>query len=179
MGNHTPRLMKKLACFCSLGLLLFLSACASKPDLPEPHSMLPQQPIQQPSPPPQRQQQKQPPEKNMDIVGTWQWVLDNGTPVNRPFYVRYYPNGKISSWPSPKNWSDSKGVSHGRYSVAKNFLTLEIGSSTNNPKSRLEIKDHEMLITTVTGHQLGYRRITPALTPGKLPDGKPAGFAQQ
>lgn len=167
--------MKKLAYLCSLGFLLFLSACASKPQPPEPHSMLSQQPqFQQPLH--EKQQQEQ---KNTEIIGTWQWVVDNGAPVSQPFYVRYYSNGKIASWPSPKDMSDSKGVAHGRYSVTKKFLTLEIGSSANSSKSRLEIREQEMLITTAAGRQLGYCRVTPAITPGKLPDGKPAGFAQQ
>lgn len=178
MGIHTPRLMKKLACLCSFGILLFLSACASKPGIPSPNSMLPQKPsIQQASPQKQTQSLQQP-QKDADIVGTWQWVLDNGTPVNQPFYVRYYSNGKVSAWPSPKDLSDSKGVSNGRYSVARNLLTLETGPNANKTKSNLKIAGPDMLITTVTGQELGYRRVTPALTPGKLPDGKPAGFAQ-
>lgn len=135
--------------------------------------MLPQQPQpQQPLP-----QKQQPEQKNTDIIGTWQWVLDDGTPVSQSFYVRYYSNGKVASWPSPKDWSDSKGVSYGRYSVVKNFLSLETSSGANTPKSRLQIADQEMLITTASGRQLGYRRVTPAPAPGKLPDGKPAGFA--
>ena len=158
--------MKKIARSCSLGFLLFLSACASKPQ---------QQPyLQQPVPKKEQEQQK-----NTDIIGTWQWVLDNGSPVSQPFYVRYHANGKIDSWPSLKDWSDAKGVAHGRYSTTKKFLTIETKSSANSSKSRLEIQDQTMLIITAAGRQLIYRRVTPDITPGKLPDGKPAGFAQK
>ncbi|MCD6050146.1 MAG: hypothetical protein K0Q55_1549 [Verrucomicrobia bacterium] len=170
--------MKTLSLLCSLAFLLCLSACASKPQPPSPNSLLPQQSTQPQSPPQQLREQKQPQQKNTAIIGTWQWVLDNGNPVSHLFYVRYYPNGKIASWPSPKDWSDSKGVSHGRYSVADGFLFLGTGSGANTAKSRAEIQGQELIVTTSTGQQLVYRRINPAIEPGKLANGSPAGFAQ-
>ena len=185
--DQPAKIMKTLSLLCSLGFLLCLSACAGKPQPPTPHSLLPQQPMQQQAPPqslppqrqPQQKQQKESPQKNTGIIGTWQWVLDNGSPVSQLFFIRYYANGKAASWPSPKDWSDSKGVSHGRYSVTNNILIIETGSAANNPKSQIEIQDQDMLVTTASGHQLVYRRVTPGIDPGKLPNGKPAGFAHQ
>ncbi len=170
--------MKPFALLFSLASLLVLSACASKPQPPSPDSRLSPQTTQSQTPPPQRQQQKQPPQKNTVIIGTWQWVLDDGNPVSQLLYVRYYPNGKIASWPSPKDWSDSKGVTHGRYSVADGSLVIATGSAANYSQSRAEIQGQELIITTSTGRQLVYSRVTPTIEPGKLADGSRAGFVQ-
>ena len=112
------------------------------------------------------------------IIGTWRWVSVDGRRVEQPFYARYYPNGKAVTWPAPKSWSDSKGVSRGRYSVSNGYLVLETGSGPDNPKSRVRIQKDEMTLTTDEGHRLLYRRVIPPLEPGRLADGSPAGFAQ-
>ena len=93
-----------------------------------------------------------------------------------PFYIRFYPNGKVSTWPAPQSWSDGKGVSRGRYSITQGYLILETGSGADNPKSRIQIQKEQMILTTDEGIRLIYRRIVPPIEPGKLEDGSAAGF---
>ena len=113
-----------------------------------------------------------------NVVGTWHWLGVDGQRVPEPFYIRYYPNGKSASWPAPKSWSDTKGVSRGGYSIANGYLILETGRGADNPKSRIQIDKDLMTLTTDEGHRLIYRRLATPIEPGKLEDGSPAGFAK-
>jgi hypothetical protein len=112
------------------------------------------------------------------ILGTWRWVSTDGHPVTQPFYVRYEANRQATTWPAPKGWADSKGVSRGRYYVAHGQLILESGAGQNNPKSHLRIKGHWMLLTTDEGHRLLYRRVDAPIEPGRLENGSRAGYAK-
>jgi len=90
--------------------------------------------------------------------------------------MRFDPDDKAATWPAPQGWSDSKGVSRGRYSIANGFLVIETGSRSYNPKSRIRIEKDEMTLTTDEGHRLLYRRVIPPVEPGRLADGSAAGF---
>lgn len=135
--------------FCLLLFSLTLSACASPPAL-----------------------------SNADLIGTWRWVSVDGHRVPEPFYIRYYPNGKVASWPAPRNGSDAKGVSRGGYSIANGYLILKTGSGADDPRSRIQIQKDQMTLTTDEGHRVVYRRVLPAIAPGKLEDGSPACYAK-
>ena len=119
-----------------------------------------------------------PPSSDTGIIGTWRWVSVEGKQVPEPFYARYYPDGKAATWPAPQSWSDSKGVSRGRYSVVNGHLILETGSGADNPKSRVLIQKNQMTLTTHEGYRLIYRRVVPPIEPGKLEDGSAAGYAK-
>ncbi len=112
-----------------------------------------------------------------DVVGTWRWVSVNGKRVPEPFYIRYYANGTLASWPAPKSWSDSKGVSRGHYAITNGFLVLKTGS-TDSPKSRIQIQKDQMKFKTGEGVQLIYQRVLPTVEPGRLENGAPAGYAK-
>ena len=101
------------------------------------------------------------------IVGTWRWLGVDGRAVDEPFYLRYDPDGTCASWPVPKDWPNAKGVSRGKYSVTKDTLILDTGRGKSDPKARLILKGNQMVVTTEDSHQLIYRRMIPALEPGK------------
>ncbi|HEV7927651.1 MAG TPA: lipocalin family protein [Verrucomicrobiae bacterium] len=107
------------------------------------------------------------------IVGTWQWVRVDRHKVTEPFFVRYYTNGTAATWPAPAGWSTTtNGVSQGRYHLDGDFLIIETGEGTNDPKSRIEMKGDELILVTTgdesdVGHRLIYRRVVPDLQPGK------------
>src|SRR5436309_14766903 len=83
------------------------------------------------------------------LVGTWQSIRVDQQPVKQPFYVRYYPDGTAATWPAPEGWPTTvRGVSRGRYHLDGDFLVLETGAGKNDPKSRMEIKGNEMILTT-------------------------------
>jgi hypothetical protein len=107
------------------------------------------------------------------IVGTWQWVRVDQQAVNEPFYVRYYPDGTACTWPAPSGWTTTtNGVSHGRYHLTGEFLVIETGAGTNDPKTHVEIKSNEMTLISDESNRLLYHRVVPDLEPGKLQPGQ-------
>jgi hypothetical protein len=113
-----------------------------------------------------------------EIIGTWRWVSVSGRRIDQQFYARYSSDGKAVTWPAPKGWSDSEGVSRGRYSLSNGYLILAPDSGADAPKARIHIQNDQMTLTTDEGYQLVFRRIVPPVEPGRLADGSPAGFAQ-
>lgn len=109
--------------------------------------------------------------KPSGLVGTWRWVRVDRQPIEKPFYVRYYPNGATASWPAPEGWSTTNGVSHGRYHLEQKLLVVETGAGKDDPKSRMEIKNDEMVLINDGPNRLIYHRVVPDLQPGKFPTG--------
>ena len=113
------------------------------------------------------------------IVGTWQWIRVDQHAVTVPFFVRYYTNGTAATWPAPEYWgTTTNGVSRGGYHLDGNFLVIETGRGTNDPKTKIEVKGDELILTTAAdasdeGHNLIYRRVVPDLEPGKFLPGHP------
>jgi hypothetical protein len=115
---------------------------------------------------------------NPELIGTWRWVSIDDRRIDQPFYARYYPNGKAATWPAPRSWSDSKGVSRGRYTVTNGTLVLKTDRGQDDPKTRIQIRGSGMTLTTDENHRLGYRRVVPNIEPGRLETGAPAGVLQ-
>ena len=106
------------------------------------------------------------------IVGTWQWVRVDQQAVKEPFFVRYYADGKAATWPAPNGWSTTNGVSHGGYHLDGNFLVIETGEGTNDPKSQIQIRGNEMTLINDESNRLIYHRVVPDLQPGKFLPGQ-------
>lgn len=109
------------------------------------------------------------------LIGTWQWAALDGKPVTQTFYMRFYSDGISASWPAPKNWPTTvKGVSRGRYHLEGDVLVDETGRGKDDPKSHLKFSgDNFVLSGQMHGalHRLTYRRVMPALEPGKFRTG--------
>jgi hypothetical protein len=110
------------------------------------------------------------------IIGTWQWVRVDKQPVKDPFFVRYYTNGSAATWPAPDSWrTTTNGVSRGGYHLEGEFLVIETGAGTNDPKGKIEIKGDEMTVIGYdTTKHLIYHRVIPDLEPGKFLPGHPS-----
>jgi len=108
------------------------------------------------------------------IVGTWQWVRVDQRAIKEPFFVRYYADGAAATWPAPAGWSTStNGVSRGGYHLVGEFLVIETGAGTNDPKTKIEIKGDEMTLISDESIRLIYHRVVPGLEPGKFLPGHP------
>ena len=76
--------------------------------------------------------------------------------------------------PQVGHWdTTTNGVSRGGYHLDGDFLVIETGAGTNDPKSKIEIKSNELILVTASdetdvGHRLIYHRIIPDLQPGKF-----------
>jgi hypothetical protein len=104
------------------------------------------------------------------LIGTWQFVSVDGTPVKQPFFMRLYADGSAATWPAPADWPTTvKGVSRGKYTLRGNMFMIETGQGADNPAVRLQLKGDEMNLFNEDGDHLIYRRVTPALEPGKYP----------
>jgi len=113
------------------------------------------------------------------IVGTWKWTSANHHAIGYPFYIRYGTDAKMMTWPAPEGWSDSKGISHGTYSVANGTLTLYGDRSKEAvATSKIRVRQDQLIMTTEDGNQLVYQRVLAPVQPGKLEDGSPAGFSK-
>ena len=107
------------------------------------------------------------------IVGTWQWVRVDQQAIKEPFYVRYYPDGRAATWPAPAGWSTTtNGVSYGGYHLAGEFLVIETGAGTNDPKTQIKIRGNEMTLINDESNRLIYHRIVSDLQPGKFLPGQ-------
>jgi len=107
------------------------------------------------------------------IVGTWQWVRVDQQVIKEPFFVRYYTNGTAATWPAPAGWSTTtNGVSRGGYHIDGDFLVIETGAGTNDPKAKIEIRGDEMTLISDESPRLIYHRVIPDLSPGKFPPGQ-------
>ena len=106
------------------------------------------------------------------VVGTWQWVAVDQHPVKEPFFIRYYPDGKATTWPAPAGWSTTNGVSYGTYHLSGRSLVLETGAGTNDPKIQIQVKGDKMTLINDESNHLTYRRVVPDLQPGQFLPGQ-------
>jgi hypothetical protein len=107
--------------------------------------------------------------KENDLVGTWKWASVDGKAVSKPFYLRLSADHAGVSWPTPADWSSAvNGVSKGTWSLQGNSFTIDTTQNGDPHKSRIELKDGTMVLTTEDGVHLLYRRIAGDFAPGKL-----------
>jgi hypothetical protein len=107
--------------------------------------------------------------KEADLIGTWKWASVGDKAVSKPFYLRLSANHAGMSWPTPADWSSAvNGVSKGTWSLQDNFFTIDTTQNGDPHKSRIEVRNGTMILTTVDGVQLLFRRIAGDLLPGKL-----------
>jgi hypothetical protein len=113
-----------------------------------------------------------PPLSQKDLVGTWRWTTIGGHSVEmQPFYLRFYPDGRFAEWPAPKGWDEVHGVSHARYWVTNGVLMFSEGQKMDDVKIR-----HNRLYIGSGRDGWICRRIVPEPEPGRLENGKPAGY---
>jgi hypothetical protein len=111
--------------------------------------------------------------KHPGLVGTWKWISMDQEIVKSPFYIRYYPDGAAATWPAPRGWSDTNGVSRGRYHLEGQFLVLETGQGKDDPRTRMKVTGDELVLVSNESNRLVYHRVVPDLEPGGL------GFAPE
>jgi hypothetical protein len=118
----------------------------------------------------------------VELIGTWRFIsITEGVtgkvhPItDYPFFMRFYADGKVASWPVPKEEistpgafnTDAKRVSRGLYKVQDGELTLP--DASDSVKARLRITAEKMWYWTADGDTCLYYRVRPDLEPGQLP----------
>ena len=120
-----------------------------------------------------------PPDAHTSLVGTWRLESFNRQIIAQPMYLQFHVDGTNASWPLPKDQANSERVAHGKYTLKGNRLHLDFGKySGNDGNGHFEIKGDHLIMTSDEGDQLVYRRLGQDLKPGKLENGKPAGYLQ-
>src|SRR5450759_2313202 len=120
------------------------------------------------------------------IVGTWQRISVDQQAVTNPFFMRFYPDGTVTSWPAPDGWPNTNGVSHGRYHFEREgtLLCIETGEGRTRPKLiKVEMKKDEITMIDQKVEMIGrkeividdktnrfiYHRVVRDLQPGEFP----------
>ena len=105
--------------------------------------------------------------KEPGLVGTWQWVsVTEGSTgklhqVKYKFYIRYYPDGTLATWPTP-----SGKISRGRYALIDGTMSLQDTSGNEDMRVPLRIVKDEYWMTNENRDVVYYRRVVPDLEPG-------------
>jgi hypothetical protein len=88
------------------------------------------------------------------LVGTWRWVSTDGRKIEAPFYIKFYADNQLLTWPNRQNG----GITHGKYSVQGGDLILAPGHGAPHPKAHLQIAGNEMILISAENQRLVYRR---------------------
>lgn len=111
-----------------------------------------------------------------EVVGTWRWISVNGKSVEKqPFYMRLESDGAVHSWPTMKEVSDEKGVSHGRFTLTGRDFVIESETGNGLHRAILRLKENRMILKAGSLEFI-YRRVENPQDPGYLENRKPAGF---
>ena len=117
-----------------------------------------------------------PPDRLAPLLGTWRFTSVNGHPIDRPFYMQFAADGFATTWPAPKHWGDSKGISQGKYRVQGQRIYIDSGSGQPDLPARYQLKGDQLTIINDDGNRMLYRRLAQKLEPGLLENGKAAGY---
>lgn len=104
------------------------------------------------------------------IVGTWQRIHVNQQPATNLFFMHFYADGTVATWPAPGEAGTTNGVSHEDYHFEREgrLLVMEtyIGNRVSNQLMNVEIKSNAMTMVDAKTNRLTYHRVAGALQPG-------------
>jgi hypothetical protein len=123
------------------------------------------------------------------IVGTWQRIRVDQQAVTSPFFVRFYPDYTVTSWPALDGFPNTNGILPGRYHFEREgtLLCINPREGRQDPKLiKVEMKNDEMTMINqkveINGrkanviddktNQFIYHRVLPDLQPGTLLPGQ-------
>jgi len=110
------------------------------------------------------------------LVGTWRFESATNpatgvtTAAQVNFFMRFYKDGSVASWPVSKDqagsgYVDTNGVSIGSYQVENGSLLI----SPNRTLAHVRISDDQFSYVESDGSRVVYRHLPTDLEPGVLP----------